>query len=200
MPLEIRVYFEGDRRLKQGFVDFLRQLQSLARSKRMYILPVACGSKMLKDFSHALEDHTEGVNLLLVDAEELVVGSDPWNHLANRQDNRLVKPRNAGSEQAHLMVQVMESWFLADREALAAYYRQGFRAGSLPSAPIESIPKADVLRKLKAATRNTQKGKYHKTGHAPELLAKLSAEKVRAASPWCNRLFETIENAIEAAG
>ena len=51
------------------------------------------------------------------------------------------------NHQVFLMVQVMESWFLADRESVAAFYDGGFVQNSLPgtSTGIENIPKDDVL-------------------------------------------------------
>jgi hypothetical protein len=44
------------------------------------------------------------------------------------------------------MVQAMEAWFLADREALAEFYGNGFSAQNLPGSPtnIEAIPKDDL--------------------------------------------------------
>ena len=42
----------------------------------------------------------------------------------------------------------------------------------------------------------TQKGKYHKTMHAPDLLARIDAAKVRAAAPACDRLFNVLEHLI----
>ena len=84
----------------------------------------------------------------------------------------------------------MEAWFLADPEALAAFYGDGFQPGALRSNPrVEEIPKDDVLESLRRASRATQKGPYHKTAHAPELLARIRADRVRAAAPNCERLF-----------
>ncbi len=87
----------------------------------------------------------------------------------------------------------MEAWFLADPESLSKYYRNGFRKDSLVGNPqVEQIPKADVYEKLKAATRGTQKREYHKTGHAPDLLARIDPELVKAAAPHCKRLFNAL--------
>jgi hypothetical protein len=89
----------------------------------------------------------------------------------------------------------MESWFLADREALSGYYKQGFLVNSLPDrANIEEIPKRDVKRKLDDATRpTTTKGLYHKTRHGFDLLALIDPEKLRRASQRARRLFEVLE-------
>ena len=72
------------------------------------------------------------------------------------------------------MVQVMESWFLADPDTLKAFYGREFRAGSLPrNQNIEQISKQDVERGLKHATSVTKKGDYYdnKGKHSFAILA-----------------------------
>jgi hypothetical protein len=59
--------------------------------------------------------------LLLVDAEAPVVERDPWRHVAQRPDDKWQKPAGATEDHLHLMVQCMEAWFLADRQALHAF-------------------------------------------------------------------------------
>jgi hypothetical protein len=89
----------------------------------------------------------------------------------------------------------MESWFLADREALGGYYNQGFLVNSLPDrADIENIAKRDVQQSLDHATRpTTTKGLYHKTRHGFDLLALIDPEKLRRASQRARRFFEVLE-------
>ena len=201
MAAKIRIYFEGDAKLKRGFAAFLASLREKAASARIGWELVAGGNRhdAFEDFELALRNHPDDIIALLVDAEGQVTTDGPWEHLASLQDAALHKPQGAKGEQAHLMVQVMESWFLTDRQVLAQYYGQGFAAGRLPgSSDVESVPKERVIRSLVEATEQTKKGRYHETRHAPDLLASIDPAKVRAASPWCNRLFETIETIIES--
>ena len=87
------------------------------------------------------------------------------------------------------MVQVMESWFLADCDALRAYYRAQLRESALPQNPqIEQIPKRDVLEGLKRATD----GDYHKGADAPRILERLDPKRVRERAPHCRTLFESL--------
>ena len=87
----------------------------------------------------------------------------------------------------------MESWFLADPEKLASYYGNGFTNKALkPNPRVEEIPKTNVLKCLKQATKKTQKGAYHKTAHAPHILKMLDPTKVRKAAPNCDRLFREL--------
>ena len=129
--------------------------------------------------------------MLLVDAEEEVTASGSWEHLRSR-DNRH-RPPGAANDQCHLMVQVMESWFLADREALQAFYGNGFRPKSLPGNPnIEQVPKQDVLNRLRQASRATRKGAYDKGAHSFEILGTLDPTKVTAVSPYARRFIQTL--------
>ena len=134
--------------------------------------------------------------LLLVDSEEPVekgarehlVTQDTWNDLASLP-----------AEDIHLMVQVMETWLVADRDALRRYYGPGLRARELPVEYLEGVPKADILESLARATAHARKGSYQKIGHGADLLARIDAEKVRARCPHCERLFAALTRMIEAA-
>jgi hypothetical protein len=106
---------------------------------------------------------------------------------------RLSKVPEDARDRVFWMVQLMESWFLADPDALALFYKQGFGGGLFKQwSNIEDIPKADVVRILHDATRKTQKGKYDKTAHAPTLLASVSRDLVKQKSPHCMELFERV--------
>jgi hypothetical protein len=111
-------------------------------------------------------------------------GSAPATHLHERDKWDFAHlPR----EQVFLMVQAMEAWFLADRDALAAYYGQGFRLNALPGDErhIEAIPKDDLVPSLEDASRATKtKGQYHKTRHGFALLAMIDPIKVEAGSQY----------------
>ncbi|MCL5105375.1 MAG: DUF4276 family protein [Armatimonadetes bacterium] len=200
MASEIRIYFEGDSKLKRGFNVFFRGLVTSARARQVRWHLVAGGSinDTCDDFSLALRKHPNAFNVLLVDADCAVGSTGPWEHLENFSESPLSKLPQSADDHLHLMVQLMEAWFIADKVALEHYYGQGFAGNRLPNRPdVESIRKADVMRGLAGATKNTKKGKYHKTKHAPDLLERIDPAKVRACAPWCNRLFETLERIIE---
>ena len=68
------------------------------------------------------------------------------------------------------MVEMMESWFHADTDALQAFYGSGFNRNALKANPeVEKIPRKDLKDGLKAATKNSSKGDYYdrKTSHGP---------------------------------
>ncbi len=200
--MSVRIYVEGGGEqgstksdCRQSFRSFFGKLVPV-RSFRV----IASGSRSdaFQDFCAALKRHPDDYIILLVDSEEAVT-SAPWQHLRNRQGDRWTYPAAASDDQAHLMVQAMESWFLADRSVLTDYYGQGFLAGSLPGQPnIELISKQDVLTALQHASKKTQKGEYHKTRHGFDLLERIDPNRVRAASVHAERLLVVLER--EATG
>jgi hypothetical protein len=149
-----------------------------------------------KDFCTALRQYPEDYVILLVDSEE-EVKAGPWEHLQMRVGDGWLRPTGATDDQAQLMVQVMESWFLADQPMLASFYGRGFLANSLPRQQnIETISKARVYALLQHATRPTQKGEYHKTRHGFDLLEQIDPARVADASSHAKDLFAVLEKRV----
>lgn len=199
MVNEIRLYVEGggqDRdakaRLGAGFNGFLTDLRTLARSRRIKWQIIPCGSRdeAYRKFVKALKTHPDAFNVLLVDSEGPVRGK-PWEHLQHREGWRSYGVDDA---QCHLMVQMMEAWFIADINALEGFYGQGFNANAIPrNTNVEKVSKQRIESALKAATQRTTKGEYHKTHHGPKLLEQLDVSKVRKAASHCDLLFTILE-------
>ena len=208
MVSEIRIYIEGDTKqkgknadiaLREGFHNFFGELIEKAREKSIKFRIILCGSKFItfKDFLNAVEVYQDSFVGFLIDADN-VVGE-------NETAKSFLQKQNAGwhwqtvkEEQCFLMVQIMESWFFADINALEKYYGQNFNRKALrQNKNVEKIAKADVENGLANATKNTQKGEYHKTKHGAKILELINPQKVRAAAPHCEKLFKTISEKIE---
>jgi hypothetical protein len=200
--VSVRVYVEGAGDYKhtdnatacrRGFQEFFEKLGLPER--RLSV--IACGSRRqtYRDFCKAVQQVTlqrsDDFVILLVDSEGPVEAPSAWAHLHVRDEWE--RPAGTIEDQARLMVQCMEAWFLADREALIEFYGQGFLAGSLPGQPnIEQIPKPFLFRKLKQASKPTTKGSYDKTRHAFALLARIDPQRLRIASLHAGRLFDVL--------
>lgn len=160
---------------------------------------VASGSRSqaFKDFCTALHlAAPDDFVCLLVDSEDPVEGNtSPWVFLGARQADRWERPPGADDDNAHLMVQCMEAWFLADGDALKGFFGQGFRSNALPKrTDVENIPKRAIFAALKGATSAcVAKGQYSKGAHSFEVLAMLDPDKVAVASPYARRLFDTLK-------
>ena len=196
--VSVRVYVEGGGDYKhtdtatacrQGFRELFDKLGLPERRLKV----IACGtrSQTFKDFRTAVRQQTGDLVILLVDSEGPVGSPGAWGYLRTRDGWQ--RPLGTSEDQAHLMVQCMEAWFLADREALTDFYGQGFLPRSLLGQPnIEQIPKRSLLAKLKHASEQTTKGPYHKTQHGFHLLALIDPQKVRQASLHASRLFDVL--------
>jgi Domain of unknown function (DUF4276) len=126
--------------------------------------------------------------LLLVDSEEAVRPEHTvWQHLQHRDGWH--QPRGAGVDDAFLMVQVMETWFLADREALRSYFGPRLRENAFAEWPdLEAVPKATVLSTLENATANC-KTAYRKGRVSFELLSSVDPARVEQRCPHARRLL-----------
>lgn len=187
--MTVTVYVEGGgnnkdttTRCRAGFSEYCKNVAPLNPRPRI----VACGGRRqaFERFKTEVLRSKEGdLCVLLVDSEGPVgTTMTPKAHLEARDGSRLPVSE---THKVFLMVQAMEAWFLADRDALAAYYGTGFRRQSLPGDErhIEEIPKNDLEPCLVNATRDTQKGRYHKSRHGFALLALINPGKVQAGSP-----------------
>ena len=173
-----------------GFVSSSRN--SVFPARRLSV--IACGSRgqTFKDFRTAVRQQAADFVILLVDSEGPLEGAvTSWAHLALRDKWR--PPAITTEDQAHLMVQCMEAWFLADQDVLGHFYGRGFLPSSLPHRPdIEQVPRVELLDALRQASRRTQKRTYHKTKHGFAILGVIDPQKVRAASPRAGRLFDVL--------
>ena len=213
--IEIAIYVEGGgdmthqkAELRQGIDALLREVKSQARAKRLrWKLVCAGGRRSAYDaFINALRMKPEAINVLVVDSESSIVAEtgDPIRdarervaHLTTRDGWDLAA---ASSERIHLMVQCMEAWIVADSDALAAYYGQGFARNVLPVRPnLEDEPKRDVYDKLARATSKTQKGEYGKIHHASQLLQRIDAAQVAMRCPRFATLVSWLTASINKA-
>jgi hypothetical protein len=153
---------------------------------------IACGGRQdaFESFTTA-QGTGEGLPILLVDSE-VPVDAGPWQHL--EAHDGWARPADASDGQCHLMVQVMEAWFLADRSTLASFYGRDFREKALPGNPrVEQVTKNDVLSGLHQATRSTQKGDYQKGSHGFEILGRLDPSRVATIAPHAKRFLEALQ-------
>jgi len=186
--MEVRIYFEGTRTLRPGFERFFSALKSAAREANSEIEFVAARNGP-SDYRKALRSHPHAWNILLKDSEEQM----PKNPVALCERHGIDPTLVAD---VFWMVELMESWFLADPNALAEYYGRDFSATALrKTQDVERIAKAEVLKRLKRATKN----KYHKVQHAPHLLARLDPHRVQKHARYCRKLFDTVRTRLQGS-
>ncbi|VXD13785.1 conserved hypothetical protein [Planktothrix serta PCC 8927] len=214
--VEIRIYVEGGgdgkeskAAFREGMSKFLKRLTG--QQQQIKITCVVCGRRNAahRNFTHDLTNYPDAINLLLVDSEgpvntltidpnadpeekDRVMGLIARQHLINRDGWDL---SGIDENDIHLMVQVMESWLIADIDTLAKHYGQKFNRKAIPrNDNVEEISTADIESALNRATQITQKGRYHKIKHGPKILEKIDVSIVRKKAPYCDRLFRRITN------
>ncbi len=209
----VKIYVEGggdgkdlQSECRRGFREFLEK----AGLKGKMPAIIACGGRYSAYKGYCTAISQREAAMLLVDSEAPVAREhqtgepdawQPWRHLKARQGDDWDRPPGAREADCHLMVQCMESWFLADRKTLNDFFGQGFRESALPSAnrPIEDVAKDEVYRALKQASQSCKtKAEYGKGEHSFKLLALLDPAKVVAASPWAKRFVEALKHMMGA--
>jgi Domain of unknown function (DUF4276) len=201
----VAIYMEGGgdgantkAALRQGMDVFLRQLKDAVRARSWHSRLVCCGGRnqAYEAFTNARASGEMSVVVLLVDAEGPVNGSSRA-HLTARDRWDL---QEIGDEVVHLMIQTMEAWIVADREALAGYYGQHFRKNALPATQnLETLSKVAIADALARSTQKTRKGVYHKTRHGGDLLKRIDPQIVRRRCPACDRMFTDVRGTIDGA-
>lgn len=201
----LTIYVEGggkskslNTRCKEGFSEFLSKSGLSGAMPRVF----ASGSResAYSDFCTAVANGQAA--MLLVDSEAPVAaghrqgramaGWMPWAHLANH--DRWNKPARSDDADCHLMVQCMESWILADRRTLEAFFGKGFQSNALPtqSRSVEDIRPAKCFTALKSATLQC-KARYAKGELSFKLLARIDPDEVTKSLPWAKRFVDEVK-------
>jgi len=204
MVTKIKIYMEGGGKdksgkamLREGMTKFLEK--ATASSGKFQVTCCGGRNEALNMFRTALERPNENPDyiFLLVDSEALVKDAAdgikrPKQHLQTRDPSWDMQGMN--EQQIHFMAQVMESWFIADAEALANFYGQNFNRNAIPrNNNVEEIEKLRIETVLVEATKNTTKEKYHKIQHGAKILATINPNVVRGKASYCDYFLKTID-------
>ena len=182
-------------KLRNGFMELVcNYLGISSRDRKFEVFPAGSRVAAKKAYEIAVKQGKDAI--LLMDSEELLTSPSCMEHLTQRPSDKMVWSPHAKPADIHLMVTTMESWFLTDSNALAAYYGQGFNGNKFlkAGASCESIQKPTALEILKTATAKTQKGTYHKGNHPGDLIGKIDPHKIIQASPKAKSFFQEVQS------
>ena len=170
------------------------------RGRLPRVSPCGPRKEAFDDFRTALNNSTgDDYPILLVDSEDPVAeanypNADPsgaWKHLTERDG--WTRPDRAEDHQAQLMVTSMETWLLADRQAIAAHFPNMNTNILPPDTELEDRRRQDMLRILQDATRPSSKGEYSKGRDSFALLAQVNPDSLKNRLPHFRRFMETLE-------
>ena len=214
--MRVTVYVEGggDRaelmgQCRKGFQKLLDKAGFGGRLPR--VVPCGPRNRAFSSFERALRNG-DGYPILLVDSEDPVADdnqpdanpSGAWRHLSGPPD-RWTRPSGAADDQAQLMVTTMETWLLADRQTLIAYFSPAMSGSTmsasalLPDTNLESHRKKKVAYALRNTTQSSRKGRYHKGNHSFDLLGKVEPEELKTRLPHFRRFIETLNARLPPA-
>ena len=201
--VEMYLYVEGggDTKLlrtacRQAFSQFLAKAGLNGHMPRI----VACGRRRqaYDEFCTALRQGKRA--MLLVDSEDSITTASPWDHLLHRAGDQWPIPPGSTDDDCHLMVQCMESWFLADRDTLRTFFGQGYQENALAAVgtSVEALAKPAVYQALANATRHCKtKAPYGKGEHSFLLMSQIEPAKVMGISQWAKRFVERVKAVMD---
>ena len=193
--VRVRLFVEGggpgempDKTFRQAWRKFFEAAELAGKLPK--VVRGESRNETFDKFKTAIQKRaTDEVVLLLVDSEGPVVADHgAWQHLLNR-DN-WDQPDDAGYDSAYLMVQVMETWFLSDREALRRFFGRSLNETHFRQwQNLEAVPKDTVYNALEQATRTCQK-QYRKGKVSFQLLSTINPDLVAQACPHAGGLLD----------
>jgi len=158
---------------------------------------VACGGRdsAFDDFkiAHVNKSNSDYV-AMLIDSEDPLKYSDAWEHLKIRDG--WDKPLDSEDDQVLFMTTCMETWIVADQDALAKHYGDKLQESALPSLEdLESRSRHDIQERLSHATRDCSNA-YKKGKRSFAVLEKLSPDKLELHLPSFVRVKQILEDRL----
>lgn len=194
------IYLEGGgdskelhTRCRKGFRKLIENCGFTGYMPRL----VACGGRdsAFDDFkiAHANKSNSDYV-AMLIDSEDPLTDSDAWEHLKERDGwNR---PLDSEDDQVLFMTTCMETWIVADRDALTKHYGSKLQKSALPPlVDLESRSRHDIQNDLFHATRDCSNA-YKKGKRSFAVLEKLSPNELESHLISFVRVKQILENRL----
>ena len=201
MVAEVHIYVEGGGNrddtktlLRQGFREFFRDLEAIARERNIGWRIVACGSRegAYRAFKIALGANPTAFNILLVDAEE-AVERPPWLHLAQRDGRQRATFRQSQGKRKRLRLPASCHAERSEASRPGPFAgAQGDRVQQLRPDQARIVGFGPFAGAQGDRVPTTGQGEYHKIRHGTQLLTRINPAIVRAACPHCERIFTTL--------
>jgi hypothetical protein len=183
----------ADPALREALLVFFRPLSDSLETIGWSLEISTIGSRFnaAEDYRLSLETNSADAVALLIDSEEPIV--DGLVEHLRLQGERSGKDWDltgcCREELCYYMCRCAETWLSEDLVSLGRYYGDGFDADRLRDGqPSEEWSVEKVLNQLKAATRHSERGTYHKRNHTPGIFRTAQASVVMHLA-HCKRLF-----------
>ena len=157
------------------------------------VFPSGGRDSVFRDFKNNIRNAGTGIFIaMLIDSEAPVANIElTWEHLQKQDDWQ--KPSAATDDQVFLMTTCMETWIVADREALRMCFGRNFNKNSLPSMhDLERRTPRDVLNSLRRATNN----RYAKGEVSFDVIGKLNPDALERHLPSFCRMRRILNHRL----
>jgi hypothetical protein len=183
-------------RCQEGFHKLLERMGFKGRMPRL----VACGgrSAVYERFVTEHSSNVAGYVAMWIDSEEPMANPDAtWEHLRTvKTVPPLPQPEGAEDIQVLFMTTCMETWIVADREALRDHYGHKLRTTALPPlARLEERKRHDIQNKLEQATRHCSNA-YRKGKRSFEILGRLTPATLENHLPSFGRVWRILREKL----
>lgn len=158
----------------------------------------ACGGRdsAFDDFRRALRGSSTGEYVgLLIDSEAPLADLEAtWDHLKSRDGWE--RPTGAADDQVLFMTTCMETWIVADREALQQLYGAELQESALP--PLVNLEERDRHRIQDSLIRATRKcsNSYVKGKRSYQVLAALRPDVLENHLPSFARALRILDDKL----
>jgi hypothetical protein len=167
-------------RCREGFRKLLENCGFEGRMPRL----IACGARgsAFDDFSFAHSSGQADYVGLWIDSEDLLPDLEAaWQHLHARDHWK--RPNGAADDQVLFMTTCMETWFVADRDAMKFHFGVELQDSALPPLiQLESRTRHEIQDKLMHASRDCS-NRYAKGRRSFEILGKLNPDVLEKQLP-----------------
>jgi Domain of unknown function (DUF4276) len=186
-------------RCREGFRKLVEKA-GFTRPKSPAI--TACGGRgrAYDKFKTVVAISDSGYAILLVDSEDPVNNADEdpdsgaaWQHLRSRDGWE--RPASAENDQAQLMATCMETWLMADQQALRAFFGHLLHSNALLSLHnLEARTRHEVQEALQRATRDCGKDRTDAKGEKSfKVLAELDPTTLKRHLLHFRRFIATLD-------
>jgi len=170
-------------RCQQAFHTLLDRMGFTGRKPRL----VACGGRgsVFDRFCTAHAAQGNGYVAMWIDSEEPMANTEEaWSHLQQVTTvPQWTAPAGAQDDQVLFMTTCMETWIVADRDALHEHFKQALNENPLPALQdLERRSRSDVQDRLENATRNCRNA-YAKGKRSFDVLEKIDPAVLKQHLP-----------------
>lgn len=158
---------------------------------------VAGGSrtKIYKDIDRIFQD-TDCFSIILIDSEKEIPYDEKickWDFLYKNE--KWNKPKDATEDNLYFMAACMESWIVADEDALQSFYREGFKAKLPHATKLNTVAKDTILKSLKESTKEC--GKKYDKKDSFQILEKVDVNKIAKSNIYAKEFFDFLRQKQE---